>query len=370
MTDPTDREKWEKEISLKERELSLKEKEHASSGWKNPLVVAIMAAAIAALGNTIVTMTNGKFQRELEDQKSEQSRILEMIKTGDPEKAAENLQFLLDSGLISQPDLVTRLSNFLKNRKPGSGPTLPSVASFDNKSLQERIDNLQINKKNRSRTNNTSDEYTVNNHILLDQTGNPVSIAETLDKKTGDQIKEVKVIVMHFSANSSKEGTVNVLAKNSDLDASAHVVIDRSGKVTQLVPFDVAAFHVGRSSWKNFSGLNHYSIGIMFINEGQLGQLQKVNNASWKSDNGKIYENADVYVQENAVSGLKSFWQQYTTEQIRSAEQVIKALSTAYPSIEAVVGHDEVALPHGRKNDPGPALPINRLNKSLIKGLS
>jgi len=136
-TPPSEREKWEREqaqkdqeLLLKEREfllkdaeLTLKKKEHAAAGWKNPLVVAIMAATVAAIGNAVVTMTNGQLQRELEDQKSEQTRILEMIKTGDPDKAADNLKFLLAAGLISNVETSKRLSDFLSKREPGSGPT-------------------------------------------------------------------------------------------------------------------------------------------------------------------------------------------------------------------------------------------------------
>jgi hypothetical protein len=89
----------EREQAIKEAELTLKKEEHAISQWRNPLVVAIFAAAVAASGNAVVAFTNGAFQRQLESQKSEQARILEMIKTGDADKAAENLRFLLDAGL-------------------------------------------------------------------------------------------------------------------------------------------------------------------------------------------------------------------------------------------------------------------------------
>lgn len=136
----SEREKWETDAAFREREISLKEKEHeyrgaelelkrqeqASSGWRNPLVVAILAATIAASGNAVVTVVNGSLQRRLENEKSEQARILEMIKTGDPDKAAKNLEFLLEAGLISHPQIQTELRNYLANRKPGSGPTLPT----------------------------------------------------------------------------------------------------------------------------------------------------------------------------------------------------------------------------------------------------
>src|SRR5882724_5846944 len=61
-------------------------------------------------------------QTALQAQQSEQARILEMIKTGSPDKAAENLRFLLEAGLIADPTVREKLSKFLDNRNPGSGP--------------------------------------------------------------------------------------------------------------------------------------------------------------------------------------------------------------------------------------------------------
>jgi hypothetical protein len=144
-------EKWladlelrKRELALKEREqqnrdaeLGLKEREHRTSAWRSPLTVAIFAAAAAAAGNAVVAVVNGSSQRALEDKKSsaefelerskaESTRILEMIKTGDPERAAANLEFLLESGLISEPRLSSNVAAFLHKRNPGTGPSLPS----------------------------------------------------------------------------------------------------------------------------------------------------------------------------------------------------------------------------------------------------
>jgi len=112
-----EREKWladqdfrDREFKLKERdqqnrdnELRLKERELRSSTWRSPLVVAIFAAAVAASGNAFVVWLNAQSQRELDNSKAESARILEMIKTDDPQRAAVNLAFLLKSGLISDP---------------------------------------------------------------------------------------------------------------------------------------------------------------------------------------------------------------------------------------------------------------------------
>jgi hypothetical protein len=121
----------EAEQAHREAELELKKKNQAKSGWRNPLVVAILAATIAASGNMVVALINGILERNIESQKSEDARILKMVKTGDPDKAAENLRFLLEAGLIDNRIRIDKLNAFLSNRDPGTGPALPSGKSTD-----------------------------------------------------------------------------------------------------------------------------------------------------------------------------------------------------------------------------------------------
>jgi GH24 family phage-related lysozyme (muramidase) len=136
-----EREKWLADVTFREREIALKEKTHdvtlaelrlkqaeqAASRWKSPLVVAIFAAAIAGASNALLSYLSSESQVKLESQKSEQLRILEMIKTGDPDKAAENLRFLLEAGLIRDASLRRDLHDYLNKRKPGVGPSLPTT---------------------------------------------------------------------------------------------------------------------------------------------------------------------------------------------------------------------------------------------------
>jgi len=131
-------EKWRDEKSLRERELAVLEKrleldlstaqeeraERKSGAWKNPLAVAIFAAAVAATGNAVVSFIEGSQTRQLEASKAEEARILEMIKTGDPDAAAVNLEFLLDAGLISDGQISEKLRIYLDNREPGTGAAL------------------------------------------------------------------------------------------------------------------------------------------------------------------------------------------------------------------------------------------------------
>jgi hypothetical protein len=132
-------EKWQADYRLREREIAIKEKEQARSPWLNPLVIAIFTAAAAGIGNIGVAYISGLQQRSaaeeqtkkvqaIEQEKSEAARILAVIQVADTEKSAQNLEFLLKAGLISDPNLVKSLTAFLENRKPGQGPSVPLAA--------------------------------------------------------------------------------------------------------------------------------------------------------------------------------------------------------------------------------------------------
>lgn len=127
-----EREKWEaeqrrldREFELRERELTFKEEEARRSRWWNPLAIAILTAAIAALGSAYVSWQNNKANLDLETFKAESARIFEIVKTGDPDKAAANLRFLLDTGLIQNSKTAMSISNYLEGRKEGQGVSLP-----------------------------------------------------------------------------------------------------------------------------------------------------------------------------------------------------------------------------------------------------
>jgi hypothetical protein len=142
-----------RELALKKAELDLKRTEAARSRWLNPLVLAVIGAALATASSAGIAWLNGWQQRQveverndaqlkleglkfesqktLEEGKTEAARILEVIKTGDPDKAAENLQFLLDGHLIESKARRQQLAEFLKKRKAGEGPALsPSTGSW------------------------------------------------------------------------------------------------------------------------------------------------------------------------------------------------------------------------------------------------
>jgi hypothetical protein len=74
----------------------------------NPVVVAVIAALIGFLGNVIATYYQGRNAVALEREKFQSSLIVEYIKTSDPDRAKQNLEFLLETELLSDPKGLIR----------------------------------------------------------------------------------------------------------------------------------------------------------------------------------------------------------------------------------------------------------------------
>lgn len=129
---PNEADRWrfdcayrERELALREEELKLRRNEQLLARWWNPLFVAILAATIAAGVNVYATLTNASQQRDLMTRTAESARILEMLRAPSTEKATENLKFLLDAGLVTEPTTAKNLREFLsKQQKRGEGPLL------------------------------------------------------------------------------------------------------------------------------------------------------------------------------------------------------------------------------------------------------
>lgn len=101
----------------------------------------------------------------------------------------------------------------------------------------------------------------------------------------------------------------------ASLKVSAHLLIERSGKITQYVPFTEKAWHAGESSFGGRANCNEYSIGIEL-------------------------EGTD--------------FEAFTDAQYRVLITVTALLQQEYPclNLDRIVGHSDIAP--GRKTDPGP----------------
>ena len=136
----------------------------------------------------------------------------------------------------------------------------------------------------------------------------------------------IKFIIIHYTGMQSEIESLKRL-KNPKHKVSCHYVINRKGKIFQLVREKNAAWHAGKSKWKNLIGLNTHSIGIELVNKGHEHGYEK-----------------------------------YPSKQITSLIKLCLFLKRKY-KIERknFLGHSDIAPL--RKIDPGEKFPWNKLNK-------
>lgn len=188
------------------------------------------------------------------------------------------------------------------------------------------------------------------NHRLVNDDGTPFPFRETPNRgKSSDPNAKIsqRWLVMHYTAGGSASESINWLA-NPQAKASAHVVIAKDGSITQMVPFNVIAWHAGKSTWKGVTGLNGHSIGIELDGFGFLGNAGP---GKWKFG-GRAIPDADVLVATHRFGSPKGGWAKYPPKQVEVALRLARLLVAEY-GLQDVIGHDDISP--GRKQDPGPA---------------
>lgn len=141
--------------------------------------------------------------------------------------------------------------------------------------------------------------------------------------------KDIDTIVLHHTASNNGAGDLAWM-RNPKSDVSAHYMVDRDGKIYQLVNDQKRAWHAGKGELHGVpSDINGRSIGIELVNDG---------------------------------SGKTPF----TEAQYKSLTQLTGYLKQEYKvPMKNIVGHADVAVPKGRKNDPAPNFDWNRLRKGI-----
>jgi hypothetical protein len=122
------------------------------------------------------------------------------------------------------------------------------------------------------------------------------------------------MLVIHATAGSARSALAWLTTPLSRV--SAHYLIDKSGRVYQLVPDERAAWHAGRARWHGETAINDSSIGV---------ELENAN------DGRDAYPAAQI----DALLELAA----EKTAQYRIAPDM-------------VVRHADIAVPKGRKTDP------------------
>ncbi len=165
-------------------------------------------------------------------------------------------------------------------------------------------------------------------------------------------------LVLHYTAGRSLDSSVAHFTSPA-AQASSHVLIGRDGRVVQMVPFNHAAWHAGRSAWKELHGLNQHSIGIEMDNAGRLVR----SGDGYRSWFQGVYPAADVVTARHRNEHSDAHWHAYTEVQIEAALDIAAVLMRAY-QLEEILGHEDISP--GRKSDPGPAFPMESFRAAVF----
>ncbi len=199
--------------------------------------------------------------------------------------------------------------------------------------------------------------YKIAKHIL---SGPDVEYIVTNGKDSGLFAEGLPdTIVIHYTAGASLESSVDTL-RDPEVQASAHIVVGRDGRIKQLIPFNKIAWHAGVSEWEGRTYLNRYAIGIEIDNAGRLNKVGDQYQAWW----GGFIPADEVFQGVHRNESEPSFWQAYTEKQISIVLSLCRLLKSTY-NIDLILGHEEIAP--GRKTDPGPAFPLDKLRQLLLE---
>lgn len=175
-------------------------------------------------------------------------------------------------------------------------------------------------------------------------------------------------IIIHYTAMTNAADAVKVLTtrKPDGGNASAHLVIGKAGEVTQLAKFNQRTWHAGESSYHGRKGYNSLSIGIEIDN---VGWLKKQPNGKYSRArlNAEYTEDQVIHERHFNPNVRHEYWEKYTHEQTDLVFEICELLRQHYAIVE-ILGHDEIAP--DRKQDPGPAFPMDELKSEVLRDRS
>jgi len=183
--------------------------------------------------------------------------------------------------------------------------------------------------------------------------------------------------VVHYTAGGRASGSIRWLCM-PEARASAHFVISRDGRTTQLVELDMKAWHAGVSEMQVgqeiLSDAGRFTVGVELAN---CGLLHKVGEDFFyevgrdlKKYAGPEPQRAELkYDDGHSVEG---WWEPYPDAQMDALQDLLRKMTARGYGTAAsnLIGHEEVAMPLGRKTDPGALFDWNRFGRKSCRRTS
>lgn len=148
---------------------------------------------------------------------------------------------------------------------------------------------------------------------------------------------------------------------------SAHYVVARDGNIVQMVHEHEKAWHAGVASINGDPYVNSQSVGIELVNWGEL-KKRGDKYYCWPDNYQREYdckEFGEPLAFDKFIDGelITTYWAPYTEAQVDAVIELCREIVQRHPDItpERILGHEDVAS--GRKNDPGPALDMEKIRR-------
>ena len=154
---------------------------------------------------------------------------------------------------------------------------------------------------------------------------------------------------IHHAAHRDLEAVFREALKSK---LGYHLIIDREGAVCQTTYFDRTVWHAGRAQWRGLSP-NRAHVGICLLSWGRLRCDESSGKPVFKAWAGAAIPALEVELRPDAF-GKRAYWDAATPAQEAALLEALRWLVEKQGvSPFDICGHDECALPRGRKDDPG-----------------
>jgi N-acetyl-anhydromuramyl-L-alanine amidase AmpD len=190
--------------------------------------------------------------------------------------------------------------------------------------------------------------------------------------KTQGQYKNLYPVgaIVHFTAGRSRnEKDAENMTRLAQERGHCYFVIGPTGKVYQSFPLTHWGYHAGPSQYGLLGGaLSRSLVGIELTSAGKLAEA-KDGLVSWFGE--RINPTFARLLPERRENAGKGYYHKYTPEQEDALIKLCLWLHRNNPDVfklDNVLGHCEVAMPRGRKVDPGGALSMSMAEfRELLK---
>lgn len=176
-----------------------------------------------------------------------------------------------------------------------------------------------------------------------------------LNEAAAGAIDGPKGVTVHYTASGNVDQTVSYLISQN---LGYHILIDKDGKTTQMVDFQSRCNHAGKADW-NGNSPNRSHIAVALISWGELEASSDL--STFRAWTGHIVPAEDVVVTNG------KFWDAATKDQISALMIFLHWCVQFGIHPDQICGHEECAIPLGRKADPGGVLDPMAAIRSRLK---